>query len=76
MSDGADQQDSSSLVEEELCGDLEPSVDGEPRVVLQETCTVPCPGKRRRGGEEETGGEERVRFRWLREEQLVLALQT
>uniref|UniRef100_H3CL39 Thrombospondin type-1 domain-containing protein 7A n=1 Tax=Tetraodon nigroviridis TaxID=99883 RepID=H3CL39_TETNG len=45
VSDGAEQQDSSSMVDDELCGDLEPSVDGEPHVVLQETCTVPCPGE-------------------------------
>lgn len=58
------------MVDEELCGDLEPSVDGEPDVVLQEACTVPCPGRRRRreeergregwrGREEERGGERR-----------------
>lgn len=44
MSDGSNQQDS-SLVDDELCGDLEPSVDGDTHIVLQEPCTVPCPGK-------------------------------
>lgn len=43
VSDGSGQQDS-SVVEDELCGDLELSVDGDKLVVLQETCTVPCPG--------------------------------
>lgn len=49
------------MVDDELCGDLEPSVDGESCVVLQETCTVPCPGKRRRdkgrGGRKRRGKE-------------------
>lgn len=44
MSDGSGQQDS-SLVDDELCGDLEPSVDGDTHIVLQEQCTVPCPGR-------------------------------
>ncbi|XP_069032136.1 thrombospondin type-1 domain-containing protein 7A [Embiotoca jacksoni] len=44
VSDGSGQQDS-SLVDDELCGDLEPSVDGDTHVVLQEACTVPCPGE-------------------------------
>lgn len=45
VSDGSGQQES-SLVDDELCGDLEPSVDGDAHIVLQETCTVPCPGKK------------------------------
>ncbi|TMS18078.1 Thrombospondin type-1 domain-containing protein 7A [Larimichthys crocea] len=44
VSDGSGQHDS-SLVDDELCGDLEPSVDGDTHIVLQETCTVPCPGE-------------------------------
>ncbi|XP_063755232.1 thrombospondin type-1 domain-containing protein 7A isoform X1 [Eleginops maclovinus] len=44
VSDGSGLQDS-SLVEDELCGDLEPSVDGDSNIVLQESCTVPCPGE-------------------------------
>ncbi|XP_044027484.1 thrombospondin type-1 domain-containing protein 7A [Siniperca chuatsi] len=44
VSDGSGQQDS-SLVDDELCGDLEPSVDGDTHIVLQEACTVPCPGE-------------------------------
>uniref|UniRef100_A0A4W6CEH6 Thrombospondin type-1 domain-containing protein 7A n=1 Tax=Lates calcarifer TaxID=8187 RepID=A0A4W6CEH6_LATCA len=44
VSDGSGQQDS-SLVDDELCGDLEPSVDGDTHIVLQEQCTVPCPGE-------------------------------
>ncbi|XP_023658491.2 thrombospondin, type I, domain containing 7Ab [Paramormyrops kingsleyae] len=33
-----------SVVEEELCADLEPSADGDERVALTEACTLPCPG--------------------------------
>ncbi len=44
VSDGSGQQDG-SLVDDELCGDLEPSVEGDSLTVLQEPCTVPCPGK-------------------------------
>ncbi|XP_031134376.1 thrombospondin type-1 domain-containing protein 7A isoform X3 [Sander lucioperca] len=44
VSNGSGQQDS-ILVDDELCGDLEPSVDGDTQIVLQETCTVPCPGE-------------------------------
>lgn len=43
VSDGSGQQDS-SVVDDELCGDLELSVDGDRQIILQETCTVPCPG--------------------------------
>uniref|UniRef100_A0A6Q2X3L3 Thrombospondin, type I, domain containing 7Ab n=1 Tax=Esox lucius TaxID=8010 RepID=A0A6Q2X3L3_ESOLU len=32
------------LVDDELCGDLEPSVDGDKPITLEEACTVPCPG--------------------------------
>ncbi|KAG5264260.1 hypothetical protein AALO_G00251750 [Alosa alosa] len=34
-----------SMVDEELCGDLEQAVDGDKNIVLQETCAVPCPGE-------------------------------
>uniref|UniRef100_A0AAY4ELB3 Thrombospondin type-1 domain-containing protein 7A n=1 Tax=Denticeps clupeoides TaxID=299321 RepID=A0AAY4ELB3_9TELE len=34
-----------SLVDEELCGDLEQEVDGNKEIVLEETCSVPCPGE-------------------------------
>uniref|UniRef100_A0A665WCK4 Thrombospondin type-1 domain-containing protein 7A n=1 Tax=Echeneis naucrates TaxID=173247 RepID=A0A665WCK4_ECHNA len=44
VSDGSGNQDS-MLVDDELCGDLEPSVDGDTHIILQETCTVPCPGE-------------------------------
>nr|XP_043908423.1 thrombospondin type-1 domain-containing protein 7A-like isoform X2 [Solea senegalensis] len=44
VSDGSGLQDS-SLVDDELCGDLELSVDGDTQIFLQETCTVPCPGE-------------------------------
>ena len=44
VSDGSGQQDS-NLVDDELCGDLEPSVDGDIHIILKESCTVPCPGK-------------------------------
>uniref|UniRef100_A0A671WB93 Thrombospondin type-1 domain-containing protein 7A n=1 Tax=Sparus aurata TaxID=8175 RepID=A0A671WB93_SPAAU len=44
VSDGSDEQDS-SLVDDELCGDLAPSVDGDTHMILQEPCTAPCPGE-------------------------------
>lgn len=44
VSDGSGLQDS-SLVDDELCGDLELLVDGDAKIVLQEPCTVPCPGR-------------------------------
>lgn len=44
MSDGSSAQEG-SLVDDELCGDQEPSVDGDTNIVLQEACTVPCPGE-------------------------------
>uniref|UniRef100_A0A674P765 Thrombospondin, type I, domain containing 7Aa n=1 Tax=Takifugu rubripes TaxID=31033 RepID=A0A674P765_TAKRU len=44
VSDGSNQQDS-SMVDDDLCGELEPSVNGDPNIVLQEICTVPCPGE-------------------------------
>lgn len=44
VSDGSGQQDG-SLVDDELCGDMEPSVDGEIHIVLKESCIVPCPGR-------------------------------
>lgn len=33
-----------SLVDEELCGDLEQTVDGDTQIILEEACTLPCPG--------------------------------
>lgn len=45
VSDGSGDQDS-SLVDDELCGDLEPSVDGDTHMILQEPCTAPCPGEK------------------------------
>lgn len=60
VSAGSGLQDS-SLVDDELCGDLEPSVDGDPHIILQESCTVPCPGKTTtpgRGGQQVGGREE------------------
>lgn len=45
VSDGSRGQEG-SLVDDELCGDQEPSVDGDTNIVLQEACTVPCPGGR------------------------------
>uniref|UniRef100_A0A8C6PXE4 Thrombospondin type-1 domain-containing protein 7A n=1 Tax=Nothobranchius furzeri TaxID=105023 RepID=A0A8C6PXE4_NOTFU len=44
VSDGSEIQDS-SMVNEVLCGDLELSVEGDRLIVLQEACTVPCPGE-------------------------------
>lgn len=43
VSDGSDLQ--GSLVDDELCGEQEPVVDGDTEILLQESCTVPCPGK-------------------------------
>uniref|UniRef100_A0A4W4HJ75 Thrombospondin type-1 domain-containing protein 7A n=1 Tax=Electrophorus electricus TaxID=8005 RepID=A0A4W4HJ75_ELEEL len=34
-----------NLVDEELCGDLEQAVDGDKQIILEELCTVPCPGE-------------------------------
>jgi len=62
VSDGSGQQ-GSSLVDDELCGDLEPSVDGDPHVVLQEACTVPCPGGRSRP---EQGHTVRAGMPWVK----------
>lgn len=62
VSDGSNQQDS-SMVDDDLCGELEPSVDGDPHFVLHEICTVPCPGRktgRQRGEKERRRGEDRV----------------
>ncbi|XP_017564196.1 thrombospondin type-1 domain-containing protein 7A isoform X2 [Pygocentrus nattereri] len=33
-----------SLVEEELCAGLEAAVDGDKNIILEEACTLPCPG--------------------------------
>ncbi|XP_051519356.1 thrombospondin type-1 domain-containing protein 7A-like [Myxocyprinus asiaticus] len=38
-------KDQGSMVDEELCGDLEQAVDGDKQIILQESCTVPCPGE-------------------------------
>uniref|UniRef100_A0A673GSV5 Thrombospondin type-1 domain-containing protein 7A-like n=1 Tax=Sinocyclocheilus rhinocerous TaxID=307959 RepID=A0A673GSV5_9TELE len=34
----------SSIAEEELCAGLEQAVDGDKNIILEETCTLPCPG--------------------------------
>uniref|UniRef100_A0A672MWQ4 Thrombospondin type-1 domain-containing protein 7A-like n=1 Tax=Sinocyclocheilus grahami TaxID=75366 RepID=A0A672MWQ4_SINGR len=44
VSDGSG-KNPGSMVEEELCGDLEQTVDGDKQIILQESCTVPCPGE-------------------------------
>ncbi|XP_043995053.1 thrombospondin type-1 domain-containing protein 7A isoform X3 [Gambusia affinis] len=44
VSDGSGQQDS-SVVDDELCADVELSVNGHKQIILQELCTVPCPGE-------------------------------
>ncbi|KAF4076092.1 hypothetical protein AMELA_G00226460 [Ameiurus melas] len=33
-----------SMVEDELCSGLELAVDGDKKIVLEEPCTLPCPG--------------------------------
>ncbi|XP_036395010.1 thrombospondin type-1 domain-containing protein 7A isoform X1 [Megalops cyprinoides] len=43
VSDGS-RDGEGSMVDEELCGDLEPSVDGDKQIILEEACIVPCPG--------------------------------
>uniref|UniRef100_A0A8C9T5G6 Thrombospondin type-1 domain-containing protein 7A n=1 Tax=Scleropages formosus TaxID=113540 RepID=A0A8C9T5G6_SCLFO len=43
VSDGGREAEG-SMVDEELCGDVELSVDGDKQIVLEEPCTVPCPG--------------------------------
>ncbi|XP_067860093.1 thrombospondin type-1 domain-containing protein 7A-like isoform X1 [Heptranchias perlo] len=37
-------EDPGKVVDEEFCADLEPVVNGDKWIVLQEACTVPCPG--------------------------------
>uniref|UniRef100_A0AAQ4PQQ7 Thrombospondin type-1 domain-containing protein 7A n=1 Tax=Gasterosteus aculeatus aculeatus TaxID=481459 RepID=A0AAQ4PQQ7_GASAC len=44
VSDGSGDAVGSS-VDEELCGGLEPAVDGDKRISLKEACTLPCPGE-------------------------------
>lgn len=36
--------DNGKIVDEEFCGEIEPVVDGSKKIVLEETCTLPCPG--------------------------------
>lgn len=36
--------DAGKIVDEEFCGEIEPVVDGNKKMVLEETCTLPCPG--------------------------------
>ncbi|KAG8550941.1 hypothetical protein GDO81_025392 [Engystomops pustulosus] len=37
-------EDAGKVVDEEFCGDIELVVDGDVNIVLEESCTVPCPG--------------------------------
>lgn len=39
-------EDLGKVVDEEFCGEIEPIIDGNKKMVLEETCTVPCPGKK------------------------------
>lgn len=39
-------EDVGKIVDEEFCGEIEPIIDGNKKMILEETCTVPCPGKR------------------------------
>lgn len=43
MSDGSG-DDFSKVVDEEFCTDIEPIIEGNKKMVLEETCTQPCPG--------------------------------
>uniref|UniRef100_A0A8D2LWY1 Thrombospondin type-1 domain-containing protein 7A n=1 Tax=Varanus komodoensis TaxID=61221 RepID=A0A8D2LWY1_VARKO len=37
-------EDIGKIVDEDFCGEIEPVVDGHKKIVLEETCTLPCPG--------------------------------
>lgn len=43
VSDGS-ADDFSKVVDEEFCADIELIIDGNKNMVLEETCTEPCPG--------------------------------
>ncbi|XP_017308235.1 thrombospondin type-1 domain-containing protein 7A [Ictalurus punctatus] len=43
VSDGS-RDSQASMVEDELCSGLELAVDGDKKIVLEEPCTLPCPG--------------------------------
>ncbi|MBZ3873498.1 Thrombospondin type-1 domain-containing protein 7A [Sciurus carolinensis] len=43
VSDGSS-DDFGKVVDEEFCADIEPTIDGSKKMVLEETCTQPCPG--------------------------------
>ena len=43
VSDGS-ADDFSKVVDEEFCTDTEPIIDGNKKMVLEESCTQPCPG--------------------------------
>ncbi|KAM6958811.1 LOW QUALITY PROTEIN: thrombospondin type-1 domain-containing protein 7A [Aplochiton taeniatus] len=38
-------QGEARLVDEELCSELEPAVEGDKQITLEEPCTSPCPGE-------------------------------
>lgn len=39
-------EDVGKVVDEEFCGEIEPIIDGNKKMILEETCTVPCPGNK------------------------------
>lgn len=39
-------EDVGKVVDEEFCGEIEPVIDGNKKMILEETCTVPCPGNK------------------------------
>lgn len=39
-------EDVGKVVDEEFCGEIEPIIDGNKKIILEETCTVPCPGNK------------------------------
>ncbi|XP_027727807.1 thrombospondin type-1 domain-containing protein 7A [Vombatus ursinus] len=43
VSDGS-AEDLGKIVDEEFCAEIDPVVDGNKKMVLEETCTQPCPG--------------------------------
>lgn len=39
-------EDVGKVVDEEFCGEIEPIIDGDKKIILEETCTFPCPGNK------------------------------
>lgn len=39
-------EDIGKVVDDEFCGEIEPIIDGDKKIILEETCTFPCPGNK------------------------------